>query len=136
MGRTQRDAAEVKRRLLAELDEARRSIASEASEVAVQLSPATLMHRSLEKHRWAWIAGGTLAGAVLIRFLLPSKKAVVTQFRSDNSSETDKKRGVAVVVSGIIFTLVRRAVANYATTHLREHAKNYFESILNRRDPV
>ncbi len=136
MGRTQRDAAEVKKRLVAELDEARRTISEEASQVAVELRPSNLVHRSLEKHRWAWIAGGTMAGVLLIRMLLPSKNLPVAKFRSDNSNETIKKRGVAAILSGIIFTLVRRAATNYATTHLREHAKNYVESILNRRDPV
>lgn len=136
MGRTQRDAAEVKRRLLAELEEARSTISREASLAAVELNPSTLVHRSLQKHRWAWIAGGTVAGAVLIRFLLPRKNLPAPKFRSDNSDETARKRGVAAVVGGIIFTLVRRAATNYATTHLKEHAKNYVESILNRRDPV
>jgi len=38
--------------------------------------------------------------------------------------------------AGLIFDLARRAVTNYASTHLREQAKNYLATILNRQDPV
>ena len=130
MGRKQRDAAEVKRLLLVELDAARSAVTQEVALAQVHLHPATLVRRSLEKHRWAWVAGGAVAGLILIRILLPTK------IRSDKSGETARKRGVSVVASGLVFTLVRRAVTNYAAKYLREHAKNYLDSILNRRDPV
>ena len=130
MGRKQRDAAEVKRRLIVELDEARHGIAYHAAMAQQELNPATIVRRSVEKHRWVWVAGSAFAGMILIRMLLPPK------FRSDKSGETDKKRGVSAVALGLVFSLVRRAVTNHATKLLREHAKNYLESILNRRDPV
>ena len=40
------------------------------------------------------------------------------------------------MASGLFFTLVRRAVTNYATKYLKEHAQKYVESILNRQGPV
>ena len=129
MGR-KRDAAEVKHRLLVELAEARTAITREAALAQVQLNPAAIARRSMEKHRWAWIAGGTVAGLILIRILMPPK------FRSDNSAKTARKRGVGAFAAGFIFDLARRAVTNYASTHLREHAQNYLATILNRQDPV
>ncbi len=129
MGRT-RDAAEVKARLLKELAQARTAISREAALAQAQLSPAVVMRRSLEKHRWAWMAGGVVGGLLLIRILLPPK------IRSDNSGETARKRGIAAVLSGLVFDLARRAATQYATTHLRAHAQNYVDTILNRQDPV
>ena len=130
MGRKQRDAAELKRQLIVELDAARSGISFHAQQAQQELNPATLVRRNVEKYRWAWIAGGAFAGVILIRMLMPPK------FRSDNSGETARKRGVSAMASGLVFTLVRRAVTNFATKQLREHAQNYFESILKRRDPV
>ena len=130
MGRTQRNAAEVKQRLLVELDAARSAISQQVALAQVELNPATLARQSMARHRWAWVAGGTLAGVILIRILLPPK------FRSDKSGEIARKRGVSALAMGLVVTLVRRALTNYATTHLRDHAKNYLDSILNRRDPV
>ena len=127
MGR-KRDAAEVKSRLLAELGEARIAITREAALAQVQLSPAAIARRSLDKHRWAWVAGGAIAGLLFIRILLPPK------FRSDNSGKPARKRGVTAFASGFIFDLARRALTNYASTHLREHAQNYLDTILNRQD--
>ena len=130
MGRRQREAAEVKRRLVVELDAARRAITHEIGLAQVQFNPASMARRSMERHRWAWVAGGAFAGVILIRLLLPPK------FRSDNSGETVRKRGFFALAAGLAFTLVRRAVTSYAAHHLQEHAQNYIDSTLNRRDPV
>ena len=130
MGRQQRDTAEIKRRLIVELDEARCGISHHASLAQEELNPAALVRKNVEKYRWAWIAGGAFAGVILIRVLFPPK------FRSDKSGETATKRGVSAMALGLVFTLVRRAATNYATKHFREHAQHYIDSILNRRDPV
>ncbi len=139
MGHKQRDTAEVKRQLMEELDLARHGITRELALVQVQLNPARIARRSMEKHRWAWVGGGVLAGVILVRLLLPPRSRSVnfeaSNFRSDKSGETARKRGVSAAVTGVVFNLIRRAATNFAVKQFREHALNYVDTILKRRDP-
>lgn len=139
MGHKQGDAAELKRQLTAELEAARHAISREVALVQVQLNPARIAKRSMEKHRWAWVGGGVLAGVILVRLLLPPRSRTInfeaSNFRSDKSGETARKRGVSAVAMGLVFNLIRRAATNYAVKHFREHALNYVDTILKRHGP-
>lgn len=120
-------AAEIKQRLVAQLQESRLALSMEAEKAREQYSPAALASRSLQKHKIAWIVGGAVAGLVAIRLLLPSKNN-----RSDISGKTATKRGFSGVLSGIAKTFVQRAALNYAKDHLQAHFKDSLNSLFER----
>ena len=129
MGRSQPTTTEVKRLLLLELDRARLDLAQESRMARQEFNPTAVLKRSLEKHKVAWIAGGVLTGVIVIRLLLPSK------FRSDKSGGSDTKRGFSGMMSGLFFTVARRAAMNFATSHLKDHLQHYLDSVLKRQGP-
>lgn len=129
MGRQKPTSAELKRQLVLQLDQARNDLSRESSLARVEWNPLAMARRSMQKHKAAWIAGGMLAGVVVIRLLMPPK------FRSDNLSGSDKKRGVKGLIGGLLAQFARRAALNYASTHLRDYLQSYLESYLNRPGP-
>lgn len=128
MGRPQ-STTELKRQLLLELDSARAELANESRLARTEWNPATLARRSLEKHKLAWIVGGVVTGLVVIRLIFPPK------FRSDKFGGSDTKRGFSGMMSGLFFTVARRAAMNFATTHLKDHLQNYLAAVLKRQGP-
>lgn len=129
MGRPQPTTAELKRQLLQELDSARAELTYESRLARTEWNPATLARRSLEKHKLAWIVGGVVTGLVVIRLIFPPK------IRSDKFGGSDTKRGFSGMMSGLFFTVARRAAMNFATTHLKDHLQNYIATVLKRQGP-
>jgi hypothetical protein len=129
MARSQPATSDLKRQLVVELDRARLALAHQTQLAQTHLSPAALVQRSVQKHKVAWIITGVVAGAVVVRMLLPPK------FRSDKSSQSDKKRGVSGILRNIVFTVAQRAAMNFAKEHFQDQARSYLDSLLNRQGP-
>lgn len=127
MGSSQPTTAELKRKLIIELDRARVELGHESRMARAEFSPAAMAKRSLVKHKVAWVIGGVVTGVIVIRLLLPPK------FRSDKFADSDTKRGFSGMLKGLFMTLARRAATNYATTHLKDHLQHYLESVLKRQ---
>jgi hypothetical protein len=125
----QESASEIKQRLVAELRDARLGLAQESKAARDHYRPTAIAARSFQQHKIGWIIGGTIAGLLAVRLLLPTKN------RSDISGKSAKKRGFSGLLSGIALTLAQRAAMNYAKDHLQNHFKDTFSTFFDRPGP-
>ena len=95
MGQPTPNTAELKRRVIAELELARADLFKETRRAQVDWNPATLARRSLQKHKVLWLIGGAVTGLILVRLVFPPK------IRSDKSGGSDRKRGFSGIVGGL-----------------------------------
>jgi len=129
MGQPTPNTAELKRRVIAELELARAELFKETRRAQVDWNPLTLARRSLQKHKFWWLIGGAVTGLILVRLAFPPK------FRSDKSGGSDRKRGFSGIFGGLLFKAARTAAFNYATKHFKDQAETYLHSMLNRQAP-
>lgn len=130
MGHSAPTPAELKRQVIAELELARADLFFETRQAKIDWNPVTLTKRSIERHKIAWIAGAAVAAFIVVRLVLPPK------IRSDKSGDSGRKRGLAVLLGGLLFKAARSAALNYAAKHFKAHAETYLHSKLNRHGPV
>ncbi len=129
MGKPSSNTAELKRKIIADLELARADLFIETRRAKADWNPVTLVSRSFHKHKVVWLIGGAIAGLFMVRLLFPPK------IRSDKFGGSDKKRGCSGFLSGLVFKVARNAAINYATTHFKDQAENYLHSMLNRQAP-
>jgi hypothetical protein len=129
MGQPTPNTAELKRRIIAELELARADLFKETRRAQVDWNPVTLAQRSLQKHKVLWLIGGAVTGLILVRLVFPPK------IRSDKSGGSDRKRGFSGIFGGLLFKAARTAAFNYATKHFKDQAETYLHSMLNRQAP-
>lgn len=115
-----------KQQAIHDLELARNILGEELSLAAVELSPRLMVQRSLKEHRWAWIGGAGVAGLVLVRLLMPTRR----KFERDNSAPSATKSGLIALILASMLGMVRRAALNYAT----QHAKSYLHQYLSRHE--
>jgi hypothetical protein len=124
-----RTSAEVKQRLLQELNHARVELQTHSQLAREELSPAALVSKTVAQHKLAWIIGGTVTGLLLIRIILPAKN------RSDNSSRPDKTSWLSGIFKSVASTLAKRAATQLASHYLKDSTENYLTSLFQRPGP-
>jgi hypothetical protein len=124
-----REPAEVKRRLLQELEHARVDLITHGQLAREELSPKALVSKSLAQNKVAWIIGGTVAGLLLVRILFPPK------IKSDNSGHSYKTGWLSRLFQSVTSTLVKRAATQVASHYLKDSAQNYLTSLFQRPRP-
>lgn len=122
--RPPRPAVKTKAQVLQELDSARAELGVHLRHATEEWSPAAVVRRSFERHRWLWMAGGTLAGVLFVRLLSPSAQG---KFRRDNSEAPVKK-------SGLIWQILS-PVAPLARQFALKHGLELLQSYLNPPHP-
>ena len=114
----------TKAQILQELDSARAELGVHLRHATEEWSPAAVVRRSFERHRWVWLAGGAAAGLLLVRMLtLPAPG----KFRRDNSGAPVKK-------SGLIWQILS-PVAPLARQIALKHGLELLQSYLNPPHP-
>ncbi|MBL9114156.1 MAG: hypothetical protein JNJ83_04045 [Verrucomicrobiaceae bacterium] len=125
----------LKQRILQQLEASRSTIEEQATQVRDEYRPMAIASRSFSSHKALWIAGGVVAGLVVIKLLLPSRNN-----RSDISAKSAKTRGLTGLVRGVAFALAQRAVVNYIQDRVQEKiptsVKDSLISILQREPPA
>jgi hypothetical protein len=121
-----RESAEVKRRLLRELDSARVDLQAHGQLAREELSPKALVSKSLAQNKVAWIIAGTAAGLLLVRVLFPPK------IKSDNSCYSYKTGWLSRLFQSVTSTVVKRAASQLASHYLKDSAQNYLTSFFQR----
>jgi hypothetical protein len=116
--------AELKLRLVRQLHDARAALSTEASHAREQYRPLAIASRSFASNRLAWVAGGTVAGILLLRILWPSKNG------SDISGKSAKTRGFTGLLWSVAQALAQRAVLKYAQDQIQKNFQNGIKSTL------
>ena len=125
--------AELKKSLLVDLDRARLALARHKEEAAATLSPAAMVERSFKKHRAAWLAGATLAGAIVLRLVLTSSSS---KNERDNSAKSGTKGRLFRMLSAPLIAVGRKAALNYATQYFKNNFKQPFPESASEQDPI
>jgi hypothetical protein len=112
----QESAEAVKQRILQQLEASRSSLVEEAAQVREEYRPMAIASRSFNDHKGWWIAGGVVAGLVLIKLVLPSrsKKNAVAPVKAASSS------GISSLVRGVVFAVAQRAVIHYVQDRVEQ----------------
>lgn len=114
----------TKAQVLRELDSARAELGVHLRHATEEWSPSAVMRRSIERHRWVWMAGSTVAGLLLVRLLTSTAPS---KFRRDNSDAPVKK-------SGLIWQILS-PVAPLAQQFALKHGLEFLQSYLNPPHP-
>lgn len=125
--------SELKRQAIADLERARTSLALHGGEASADLSPAAMIERSFKKHRVVWVVGATIAGAVIVRYLLSSPPA---KNERDNFGKSGTKGRLFRMLSGPLFAVGRKAAFDYATKYFKNQFQQAHQAPASGRDSL
>ena len=91
MGKPSSNTAELKRKIIADLELARADLFIETRRAKADWNPVTLVSRSFHKHKVVWLIGGAVTGLFMVRLLFPPKS------RSDKFGGSDKKPRISKI---------------------------------------
>jgi len=97
-----------KAEIIAEIESSRAALGLHVRETAEAWQPAHLVRRSLERHRWVWIAGSVAAGLALARLLLPPAAGKI---RRDNADASATKNSLISQILTPLLALTRQVAA-------------------------
>jgi hypothetical protein len=109
---------ESKARAVADLTRARLALVHYSARASDQLSPVSILSRSVAKHRVAWIAGAVILGVAAMRFTFSSR---APKNDRDNFQKSGRKAWLFRLIRGPLLAAGQKALLNYASTHLQNH---------------
>lgn len=127
---TRRD---LKQRAILDLERARLSLARHTEQASVDLSPTAMVERSFRKHRMAWLAGATVAGAVVLRFVLSSSSS---KNERDNFVKSGTKGRLFKMLAVPLVAMGRKAAFDFASQYFKNHFKQSHPASANERDSI
>jgi hypothetical protein len=116
-----------KQQAIQDLEKARFALARHVQAASTDWNPRALAHRSIQKHRWAWIAGAAAGGLLLVRALMPRAPR---KFERDNFGASATKSGLIALILTSMIGMVRQAALKHATQYL----KGYLHQYLSRHE--
>ncbi|MDZ4289703.1 MAG: hypothetical protein U0984_17185 [Prosthecobacter sp.] len=115
-----------KQQAIHDLEAARNALGEHLCQAAEELNPRTMVRRSMQEHRWMWMAAAGVAGLGLVRLLMPARR----KFERDNAAPSATKSGLIALILTAMLGMARRAALNFAT----QHAKSYLHQYLSRHE--
>ena len=123
----------LKQQLIRELAIARGQVAEEAVRTRAELRPMAIASRSFTAHTGWWVAGGVVAGLILVRIAFPPK------IRSDISHKSARTRGISGWLRTAVMGYMQKAALSYAANHIPEKftqsLTDRLQAFLNRYGP-
>ncbi len=124
---------ELKRRLVAALDDARDAVALHSTHVAAELSPSAIALRSFKKHRVIWLAGVALTSVVAVRWVSSSASR---KNERDNLTKSGTKGRLFRMLAVPLVAAGRKAAFDFASQYFKNHFKQPFKASGAERDPI
>ena len=116
----------TKEEAISQLRNARVNLSLHAQNSARALRPQTLVTQSVKHHPAWWIAGATVAGFVVIRSFMPSRK----KNERDNTAKSSTKNGLLALAMTSLVGIGQKAALAYFTKQILPN----LEGILKPRD--
>jgi hypothetical protein len=120
----------MKEELSAQLEQARRRIASNAGALREDLDVGKHFKQSFRAHKGAYLSGGTILGLLLAK--LPArKKKIYVERKTNKPTEAVKeaeKAGIWLVLLQFLFKTFRPAIMSFVSDQLTGYLKKRAES--------
>ncbi len=117
-----------KQEALRDLDLARSLLGHHLHDAKEEWSPRALATRSFKQHTKAWLIGGTIAGLVVVKALLPGKSSPPKNKRDKNGASATN-RGLAAMLLAPLLGILQTAALNYG----RQYLNSYLQKQLSAR---
>lgn len=111
-----------KQQAVQDLDTARQALGQHLQAVTTEWNPRTMVQRSFQAHRWAWISAAGIGGLILVRFLMARPAA---KFERDNSATSATKSGLIALILSSVFAMVRQHALKFATQYVQGYLHQY-----------
>ena len=105
-----------KQLILRDLDHARAAIHVHMGETPWDWTPRTLVSRSIENYRWAWIAGAVVAGVAVVRLIKPFGSS---KNERDISGKVATNRTLAAWLMTPMLGIVKKAAFTLIASRLK-----------------
>ena len=112
-----------KQQALKDLDEARGLLVAHMQLAKNELNPKVIANRSLREHPLAWLAGAGITGLLLVKMLLPVRKAKIER---DNSDASAKKGGLIALILSSVLVMAKQTAWKYGSRYLQTYLTQHF----------
>lgn len=109
--------AVLKQQTLRDLELSRMELSHHLVMASEEWTPQAFVERSFKQHRWIWVAGAGVAGAVVLRWILTSPKE---KNGRDIGVKSATNRTLTALIVNPLWDLGRKAAVAYLSKRIRD----------------
>ena len=134
MASPERPIQEQKAELIAELNASRRDMAAELNDMAHALDFPNQIRQSFRGHKWQWLTGALVAGAITGFILMPGRQK---KSKSGGGAKPEKNYSALIGILGFAaktaFALAKPSLKDLALGELEKWTKGTFSENLDEQ---